>query len=75
MTPQRWKRIEHVFESALEIPPGERSAFLDTACNGDRELRGEVDAMLAADPGFGGAVRSEVLEQAAALADSGDRLV
>jgi serine/threonine-protein kinase len=38
-----------LFHSALETPPAERAAFLDQACGGDKELRREVDSLLAAD--------------------------
>ncbi|GEM_PF-4869383 len=31
MTPERWHRIEALFETALERPPRERAAFLVTA--------------------------------------------
>src|SRR5262245_27597447 len=48
MTPERWKQIDDLFNDALDRPPEERSAFLDGACAGDAELRGEVESMLAA---------------------------
>jgi len=48
MTPERWKRVEQVFESALEHPPAERAAFLDTACEGDAPLRQQVESLLLA---------------------------
>lgn len=60
MTAERWKRIEEVFESALELAPQERAAFLDRACDGDQELRREVDGMIAAGRDFGGAIESAI---------------
>ena len=48
MTPERWKRVEEVFESALEHPPAERAAFLDAACQGDSSLRNQVQTLLMA---------------------------
>src|SRR5262249_30744143 len=48
MTPERWKKVEEIFESALEQPPSERAAFLETACAGDRELRRQVETLLLA---------------------------
>ncbi len=41
-----WQRLEELFAGARELPPSERDAFLDTACGGQPELRGEVEAML-----------------------------
>ena len=32
--------------AALEIPTGERRAFLDVACGADEELRREVESLL-----------------------------
>ena len=47
MTPARLQTIEEIFHSALDREPGEMGAFLDTACNGDQVLRGEVESYLA----------------------------
>lgn len=49
MTPERWKQVEAVFEQALELPSWERPPFLDQKCNGDEELRREVESLLASD--------------------------
>src|SRR5438552_12259465 len=35
-----------VFEAALELPPGDRAAFLDGACGGDAALRQRLEALL-----------------------------
>ncbi|HET6891675.1 MAG TPA: serine/threonine-protein kinase, partial [Pyrinomonadaceae bacterium] len=48
MTPERWKKVEEVFEAALERRPGDRSAYLDSACEGDESLRNQVDTLLLA---------------------------
>jgi tetratricopeptide (TPR) repeat protein len=40
--------IKAVFFAALEKEPGERSTFLDSACQGDRDLRQRVEALLQA---------------------------
>jgi len=45
----RWQRISAIFERAVELPPAERAALLEHECAGDAALRGEVEAMLAAD--------------------------
>jgi len=49
MTDDRWPRVKHLFEAAVDLPLSERSAFLSTAVAGDAVLRGEVEALLAAD--------------------------
>jgi serine/threonine-protein kinase len=48
MTPERWRQVTGVFHAALSRDTASRPAFLDQACAGDRALRDEVDAMLAA---------------------------
>jgi eukaryotic-like serine/threonine-protein kinase len=47
MTPDRWRQIEKVYHSALELAENERPAFLEKACVGDDGLRREVESLLA----------------------------
>ena len=47
MTPERWKQIDELAQSALERGADERAAFLDEACAGDGELRHEVESQIA----------------------------
>ncbi len=49
LPPERWARAEEILDAALELPAGERAAYLERACAGDEALRREVDALLAAD--------------------------
>ena len=49
MTEGRWLRVRRLFEAAVEQPPAERSAFVSAAIAGDETLRGDVEALLAAD--------------------------
>ena len=51
MTIDRWKRIEEIFQGALERPASERSAYVTRACGGDEELRAEIESLLASDCG------------------------
>ena len=46
MTPERWERVKHLFESARARPPAERAAFLATATAGDEDLRRQVQRLL-----------------------------
>jgi eukaryotic-like serine/threonine-protein kinase len=52
MASQR-ERLKSLFGAALELKPEERAAFLDRECNGDVELRRELEALLAADADAG----------------------
>src|SRR5437762_4178013 len=46
VTPEHWKEIEAVFEKALELSTNARTAFLEKSCDGDEELRREVESLL-----------------------------
>ncbi len=46
MNPERWREVEQLYRSALEIEESRRSAFLDGVCGGDLSLRREVDSLL-----------------------------
>lgn len=46
MTPERWHRIEALYHSALERVSPDRNAFLSEACQGDDDLRREVESLL-----------------------------
>jgi serine/threonine-protein kinase len=47
MQTERWKKIDEVFQSALDCNPTARAAFLNSSCAGDSELRKEVESLLA----------------------------
>ncbi len=47
MTPARLQTIEEIFHAALDQPPDQISAFLNTTCEGDEVLRRNVEALLA----------------------------
>lgn len=46
MTPARWRQVEELFHSASQRNPIERDAFLREACEGDEELKSEVESLL-----------------------------
>jgi serine/threonine protein kinase/tetratricopeptide (TPR) repeat protein len=56
MNPERWQRVRGILESAMELHPGERAAYLDRECAGDPALRKDVDEFLSiegkVEPGF-----------------------
>lgn len=49
MNSEKWKNLETVFDSALQLNPAERPDFLKTTCAGDAELLREVESLLADD--------------------------
>ena len=46
--PDRWQRIDEVFDAVLDRPEPERAALLDELCKDDAALRAEVEALLTA---------------------------
>jgi serine/threonine protein kinase len=46
MEPQRWQKIEQFYHLALQREAAEREGFLIDACQGDAELRREVESLL-----------------------------
>ncbi|HEX4947365.1 MAG TPA: protein kinase [Blastocatellia bacterium] len=61
MRPERWKLVEQLLEAALEQPSAARATFLSQACNGDDELRREVESLLAADEQAGSFIQEPLL--------------
>jgi eukaryotic-like serine/threonine-protein kinase len=49
MESDRWRQIDRIFESALELAPERRAELLDRECAGDEGLRREVESLLAHD--------------------------
>ena len=49
MNPERWNKIQSLFEKALELSPSERENFLKEECSNDKELFDEIMSLLAAD--------------------------
>jgi serine/threonine protein kinase/tetratricopeptide (TPR) repeat protein len=47
MSPERWKQVEEIFQSALDLPLGERGGFIARACEDDAALAAQVEALVA----------------------------
>jgi hypothetical protein len=47
MDSERWRKVEELYHSALEIPASQRSGFLRESCGDDEALRNEVKTLLA----------------------------
>lgn len=46
VSPESRRKIEALYQAALELDPSRRGSFLDRACQGDPEVRREVEALL-----------------------------
>ena len=70
MTPERWRRVDELFHSALERDGAERAAFLREACRGDEALRREVERLIAAHERDGSFIDSPAYADTALLIDN-----
>ena len=44
--PEKWSRLEDLFQRALDMAPGERTAFVEDACKDDPALGRKLQAMI-----------------------------
>jgi serine/threonine protein kinase/tetratricopeptide (TPR) repeat protein len=62
MRPETWQRVQELFHAALERQPEERTAFLAAECRGERQLREQVERLLADHGDAGDFLESSPLE-------------
>lgn len=67
MKPDRWRKVDELFEAALEHEPERRATFLDRACGSDSDLRREVEKMLAFEKHAEDFIKTDVFDMAAQL--------
>ena len=56
-----WQHIEEIFHAVIEIEASLRGAYLDTTCQGDLELRREVESLVTAFEGERGFMEQPVM--------------
>ncbi len=61
---ERFRRVREIFGEAVGRPPGERAAYLESACGADLALASEVRSLLEALERDGGFLESIVAEEA-----------
>lgn len=66
MQAERWHRVEELYHSAMEQEEGQRAAFLERSCAGDRALRAEVESLIAYGRQGGRIIDKPALEVVAA---------
>jgi len=50
MKPEQWRRIENLYNQAMELEESQRASFLREVCAGDDGLQQELEALLAREP-------------------------
>src|ERR1051326_1118108 len=56
MTPEAWRRVGELFHEALERPAAERTAWAESACEDEPELRRELLSLLENDRAAAGGI-------------------
>ena len=46
MTPERWQKVEEIFQAAVELLPEERARYIAQVCQNDTTLRQDVESLL-----------------------------
>ena len=67
MDPARWARLDRLFAEALDLPDGERTAFLARACGDDVKLFDEVQSLLSSAAAAGDLIGESVTDFAPTL--------
>ena len=67
MDANRWKRVDHLLEAALDLPPEERSTFLAEHCGDDDGLRLAVDKLIESHQQAGSFIETPAMSVAARL--------
>jgi len=58
MTPERWRKVEEIFQAAVELMPEERARYVAEVCAEDASLKRDVESLLSQDDSAG-----ELLDQ------------
>ena len=65
MRSEQYQKVGQLYHAALDLPRETRSVFLDGACEGDQELRQEVQSLLVAHDEAGDFIETPALDVAA----------
>ena len=56
---ERWSLVKRLLLEVLDLPEGDRGALLGGRCEGDAELRQEIEELVAAHDATGGVERPD----------------
>ncbi|MBV8207814.1 MAG: protein kinase [Acidobacteria bacterium] len=74
MDPERWKEVDALLQSALQLPEDQREEFVRQACAGDTALEWEVQSLLISDQEAGSFLGTPAIELAARAVVQGGTL-
>ena len=70
MDAKRWQKIRSLFDAAQELDAGKRKKFLEKNCDGDEELRREVEKLLVSLESAGDFMEQPAAAEVASLFES-----
>ena len=73
MDPERWQKVERIYNAAIEREPDARGAFLERECAGDEALRREVESLLGYQPEATGLLAAPLRKVIAEKVADGER--
>lgn len=65
VTPERYRQVNALADAALQMTAGRRATFLNEVCGSDRELRQQIEALIAAESGAPAYLEKPLLEELA----------
>ena len=68
MDPERWRKVDDLLQSALQLPADQREEFVRQACSGDAALEHEVRSLLISDQEAGSFLGRPAIKVAARAA-------
>ena len=75
ITPERWQQVDQVYQAAMQCDSSARKSLLDRVCDGDPDLRSEVESLLEANERGKAFLESPAVQMAAkAIARTTERL-
>jgi serine/threonine-protein kinase len=70
-----WQRLKHLFDQAVLLTPEERKDFVQSACDGDTELRHDLESLLRSSDQDSGAIKQAIGDAARVVVDAGTSMV
>ena len=67
MNAETWQKLKTLFHAALDLGPADRAAFLATECDGDADVRSQVEELLSAHDDAGTFLNSPAWERSSVV--------
>lgn len=62
LSPERWSKVEDLFDHAAHLDVGAQGEYLERACRGDKELRNYILDLLRASPSLDAAIEKTIVD-------------